>query len=340
MFIKRLKPVGNTNVAAGCAVSLRLRVLVVRSVRIVTAKDFLTANGSNRANGPGLPRRTVLSRLTRLLVKFDRKSSVRKALAISSLQMMRLNKGRFCPKNGGFLQKNRGPTEIILHFFLRFYTFWGFFPLQAIAFQPEAPFQSLQKKSCQKHYRRFFVHSALCLNGIVKVVTTGRNEGCQEWTAVMRQTTSRAKRLGARNDRSAFGHPAGKRRCCAPTPRPVGLSGANQSQSKLIKPNQTQLHMLCDPTRAAPPLNSASWAVRAANRGTLSYAVLSIKNAHFRPDFSFSVSSVCSCSSSLVAACRAVLSPRGLSGLSSILAGKGGKGLPKTGVKLPLATNH
>jgi hypothetical protein len=36
------------------------------------------------------------------------------------------------------------------------------------------------------------------------------------------------------------------------------------------------------------------------------FAVRSIKIAHFRQNFSFSVSSVCSCSSSLVAACRAV----------------------------------
>jgi hypothetical protein len=54
-----------------------------------------------------------------------------------------------------FLQKNRGPTEIILHFFLRFSTFSGFFPPQPIASQLQAAIRTRQMKSYQKHYRRF-----------------------------------------------------------------------------------------------------------------------------------------------------------------------------------------
>jgi hypothetical protein len=34
-----------------------------------------------------------------------------------------------------FLQKKRGPAEIILHIILRFSVFFGFSPLQAVAFQ-------------------------------------------------------------------------------------------------------------------------------------------------------------------------------------------------------------
>jgi hypothetical protein len=70
----------------------------------------------------------------------------------------------FWPKNKAVLQKNGGPTEIILHFFSRFPGLLGFFALQAIAFQPQAAIQPFQKKSYQKHYRRFFVRSAMCHN--------------------------------------------------------------------------------------------------------------------------------------------------------------------------------
>ncbi len=59
--------------------------------------------------------------------------------------MMRFKQARLWPKNRGLLQKNRGPTEIILHFFSSFYVFWGLFPLQAIAFQRQAAIQPLQK---------------------------------------------------------------------------------------------------------------------------------------------------------------------------------------------------
>jgi hypothetical protein len=77
---------------------------------------------------------------------------------------MRLIKVCFWPKFGAILQKNGGIREIILHFFLRFSGFLGFFQLQALVFEPLAPIQPLQKKSYQKHYRRFFVPSAMCHN--------------------------------------------------------------------------------------------------------------------------------------------------------------------------------
>ncbi len=56
----------------------------------------------------------------------------------SNLQTMPLIKARFCLKKRAVLQKNVGPTEIILHFFSRVSDFSGFFPLQAIVFQPPA----------------------------------------------------------------------------------------------------------------------------------------------------------------------------------------------------------
>jgi hypothetical protein len=93
------------------------------------------------------------------------------------------------PKKGRVLQKIGGIREIILHFFLRFCCFLGFFPLQPIASQPQAAIRPLPKKSCQKHYRRFFVRSGLCHNRRVNVEMTGRDKGCKGWTAVKRRRT-------------------------------------------------------------------------------------------------------------------------------------------------------
>jgi hypothetical protein len=87
----------------------------------------------------------------------------------SNLQPMRPEQVCFWPKIGAVLQKNGGPTEIILHFFSRFFGFSGFFPLQAIAVQWQTPIQPLQKKSCLKTYRRFFVRSGMCQNRRMRV---------------------------------------------------------------------------------------------------------------------------------------------------------------------------
>jgi hypothetical protein len=118
---------------------------------------------------------------------------------------MPLFKACFWPKIEAILQKNGDPTKNISHFFSRFSCFPGFFHLQAIAFQRQAPLQPLPKKSCPKHYRRFFVRSGMCHNRRVIVEMTCRNEGCERWTAVKRQPALRAKRFGLRNDSSAFG---------------------------------------------------------------------------------------------------------------------------------------
>ncbi len=101
----------------------------------------------------------------------------RKKLKLNYLQIQVLRSGCFCPKIEAVLQKNGGPTEIILHFFSRFPGFLGCFPLQAIAIQPQAPLRPLQEKSCQKTYHRFFVHSALCHNRRV-------NERTVQWEKI------------------------------------------------------------------------------------------------------------------------------------------------------------
>jgi hypothetical protein len=120
----------------------------------------------------------------------------RKPLEISRLQITPL---KFRP----FWQENRGPTEIILRICTPFPGFSGFSQLQAFDLQPQAPIQPLQKKSCLKHYRRFFGCSGMCHDRRVNVEMTGRNEGCagsafakasarQRWTAVKRPPSTRS----------------------------------------------------------------------------------------------------------------------------------------------------
>jgi hypothetical protein len=139
-----------------------------------------------------------------------------------------------------FRQKNRGPTENISHFFSRFYGFFGLFPLQVFDLQPPTTVETLQKKSCPKTDGRFSLPSKMCHNRPVTVEMTGRNEGCERWTAANRPPAWRARRFGARNGSSAFGRLAGKRRCRArsKTCRPF------RRQSKPIKANQSQSHLI------------------------------------------------------------------------------------------------
>jgi hypothetical protein len=72
------------------------------------------------------------------------------------------------------LQKNRHPTETILHFFSRFFGFGGLLPSQPLAFQPNAPIPPLQKKSCQKHYCRFFAFPPSCHHRPMKIKCSHR----------------------------------------------------------------------------------------------------------------------------------------------------------------------
>jgi hypothetical protein len=150
----------------------RLGVFALRSFCIIAAKNLFTADHANHAKGLGFSRISGISRSPRFSIVFRElrpKMVVRKTLAISNLQITRPDKGRFCPKKRGVLQKNGGPTEIISHFFSRFFGFWGFPPSQAVAFQPQAAIRPLQKKSCLKTYRRFSVRSGMCHNRRVNV---------------------------------------------------------------------------------------------------------------------------------------------------------------------------
>jgi len=104
--------------------------------------------------------------------------------------------------------------------------------LQAIAFQPQAAAKTLQKKSCLKTYRRFFVRSAMCHNRRVNVEMTVWNEGCEGCTAIKCPPALPAERFGARNASSAFGYPV------------ESGAGARTVQNLLafqapIKPNQS-----------------------------------------------------------------------------------------------------
>ena len=122
---------------------------------------------------------------------------------------MSLQQVCFRLKKEGILQKIGGPTEIILRFFLRFSGFLRFFQLQAVVFQRQPPIRPLPKKSYLKTDGRFSFRSGMCHNRRMTVEMTGRNEGCEGWTAIKRQPAFAAKRFGARNDSSAFGHSAG-----------------------------------------------------------------------------------------------------------------------------------
>src|SRR5208282_5521826 len=68
-----------------------------------------------------------------------------------------------------------------------FPVFSCFFHLQAVAFQRQPPIRHLQKKSCLKHYRRFFVRPAMCHHRPINVAMTVRNEKCPASAALCRR---------------------------------------------------------------------------------------------------------------------------------------------------------
>ena len=126
-------------------------------------------------------------------------------------------------QNPAAFAEKRGSHGIYFALFLRFSGFLGFFPLQALDRQPPAAIKTLQKKSCLKTDGRFSLRPGLCHNPRMNVEMTGRNEGCEGWTAAICRPGLPAQCFGARNDSSAFRHSASKRRCRAHTPEPAGL---------------------------------------------------------------------------------------------------------------------
>jgi len=152
------------------------------------------------------------------------------------------------------LQKNRGPTENILHFFSRFSGFSRFFPSQPIAFQAQAAAKTLQNKSYLKSYRRFSVRPAMRHNRRMKVEMTGRNQGRQGPTSGQRQPDLCAQRLGALNGSSAFGRrpesDAGARPPeTAIQPRPVAVGTSQYKSVQVNITNKKNLaHLQCKNT--------------------------------------------------------------------------------------------
>jgi len=84
-------------------------------------------------------------------------------------------KGRFL---GLFCRKTGVRPKLFNTLLCVFTCFWDSRLFQTLAPQGEPALGRLQNKSCLKTYRRFFVRSGMCLNDPMKVVMTGRDEGC------------------------------------------------------------------------------------------------------------------------------------------------------------------
>src|ERR1022692_543344 len=91
-------------------------------------------------------------------------------------------KGRFL---GLFCRKTGVRGKLFNTLLCVFTCFWDSRLFQTLAPQGEPARGSLQNKSCLKTYRRFFFRSGMCLNNIVKVELTGRDEeGCGRCAAL------------------------------------------------------------------------------------------------------------------------------------------------------------
>ena len=160
----------------------------------------------------------------------------------SSLQTVPSKQDRFWPINGAISQKNGGPMKFILHFFSHFPDFLGFFLLQAVDFKPQPPLQPLQKKSCQKHYRRFYVRSAICHNRCMNVEMTVWEQGCAGSVAFRRQPALTMKSDNPQRPSPSYrphsSHPSHSSHSSflVALIKPPG----HQTQSNPIKPNQSQ----------------------------------------------------------------------------------------------------
>jgi len=154
----------------------------------------------------------------------------RKPLEISRLQITPL---KFRP----FWQENRGPTEIILRICTPFPGFAGFSQSQALDLQPQAPIQPLQKKSYQKHYRRFYGRSRMCHHRRMNVEMTGRNRGFAGWMAVKRRQPG----LMMKSEIPQRPHPSHRSHWSHPSFLDALIKPGNHSAASWsIKPNQTQ----------------------------------------------------------------------------------------------------
>jgi hypothetical protein len=96
--------------------------------------------------------------------------------------------GLFCRKTGVRAKQN----DTLLCVFTCFWDSWLF---QTIAPQGEPARGRLKNKSCLKTYRRFFVRFGMCLNGVVKIEMTGRDEGCER-SAALRDAALLSRKSG------------------------------------------------------------------------------------------------------------------------------------------------
>jgi hypothetical protein len=184
---------------------------------------------------------------------FHRKTRGVKTDANSSAAMANAVTAKFSPsidrKKGRFLGlfcRKTGVRHKLFNTLLCVFTgFWDCLALQVVVYESQAAAGHLQNKSCLKTYRRFFVRSRMCLNKPVKVEMTGRDEGCGRCAA------PRAAALLSRNHAVARDRGRDEGLNVAPIApiapiSPQGLIGtglsikANQSQSKLIKANQSE----------------------------------------------------------------------------------------------------
>jgi hypothetical protein len=139
--------------------------------------------------------------------------------------------GLFCRKTG----VRRQLFNTLLCVFTCFWDSWLF---QTLAPQGEPAGGRLQNKSCLKTYRRFFVRFGMCLNGVVKIEMTGRDEGCEGSAAL------RAAALLSRNNAIVRG---------AHAPSPSQAGGARNSGAILTKAGAIIPQPNCNSRRGIAP---------------------------------------------------------------------------------------
>jgi hypothetical protein len=158
-------------------------------------------------------------------------------------------KGRFL---GLFCRKTGVRRKLFNTLLCVFTFFWDSGLSQTLAPQGEPARGRLQNKSCLKTYRRFFVRSGMCLNKPVKVVMTGRDEGCGRRAALRAVTLLNRSYAIARGAHAPSPSQAGEARNSGATRQkrvqsyPTGLQLPARNCTKLhqIAPDCTRLRSL------------------------------------------------------------------------------------------------
>jgi len=151
------------------------------------------------------------------------------AVTAESTPSIDRKKGRFL---GLFCRKTGVRRQLFNTLLCVFTCFWDSWLFQTLAPQGEPARGRLQNKSCLKTYRRFFVRSGMCLNGVVKIEMTGRDEGCERSAAL------RDAALLSRNYAIARG---------AHAPSPSQAGGARNSTANRCKRVQSYRNRTATP---------------------------------------------------------------------------------------------